>query len=117
MPADLKSSNSFELLLLLFRRRRRYRVTGLSMVPTLNPGDEVLIDPRAYRQQPPLLQDIVVARHPFEKNLLVIKRVAALLENGSCRLEGDNPSERSDSRTYGPFMVSNIIGRVTSLFG
>jgi len=87
------------------------------MVPLLNPGDEILIDPRAFRHTPPRLGDIVVARHPFRTDLTLVKRVAAVREDGQCRLEGDNPSESTDSRSFGFVPAKHILGRVTSRFG
>jgi len=86
------------------------------MAPLLRPGDEVLVDMRAYRQMRPCLGDIVVARHPYRSDLLLIKRVAQVLENGSCTLEGDNPTESTDSRAFGSLPPECILGRVTSRF-
>ena len=86
------------------------------MVPLLQPGDEVLIDPRAYLRDSPSPGDIVVARHPYRTDLRVVKRVASVLENGNCELEGDNRSESTDSRYFGPIPPQRILGRVTSRF-
>lgn len=87
------------------------------MAPLLEPGDEVLVDPRAFRRTPPRPGDIVVARHPYRTDLLLIKRVAQVLENGNCTLEGDNQSESTDSRAFGSLPAERIMGRVTSRFG
>ena len=86
------------------------------MAPLLEPGDEVLVDPRAYRQTPPCSGDLVVARHPYRSDLLLIKRVARVLENGYFALEGDNPAESTDSRDFGSLPPERILGRVTSRF-
>jgi nickel-type superoxide dismutase maturation protease len=86
------------------------------MATLLEPGDEVLVDPRAYRQKPPRPGDLVVARHPYRTDLLLIKRVARVLENGYCALEGDNPAESTDSRAFGSLSPERILGRVTSRF-
>jgi signal peptidase I len=93
MDDGLKDINLREFLLWLLRRRRRFRVTGNSMLPLLNLGDEVLVDPKAYLHFRPHPDDIVV-----------------------CLLEGDNPLESTDSRTFGPVSVEKIMGRVTSRF-
>ena len=83
------------------------------MFPLLKAGDEVLVDPRAYRQQQPQIGDIVVAQHPAQADLQIIKRVAEVVENGRFHLKGDNTAESSDS-----LVPSNLIlGRVTSKFG
>ena len=86
------------------------------MAPLFRPGDELLINPRAYRRKPPHPGDIVVARHPYRTDLRLIKRVAAVLEDGSCILEGENPSESTDSRSFGALPPERILGRVTSRF-
>ena len=117
MPSELKEITPGEFLLWLLRLRRRFRVTGTSMLPLLKPGQEVLVNPRAYRQAPPCPGDIVVARHPYRPDLQLIKRVVATTEDGRCHLEGDNPSESTDSRAFGAVPVSSIVGQVTSRFG
>jgi nickel-type superoxide dismutase maturation protease len=86
------------------------------MVPLLQPGDEVLVNPRAYRRTSPCPGDIVVARHPYRTDLRVVKRITSVLENGNCELGGDNPSESTDSRYFGPIPPRRILGRVTSRF-
>lgn len=117
MLDELKEITPGEFLLWLLRLRRRLRVTGTSMLPLLKPGQEVLVNPRAYRQVPPCPGDIVVARHPYHTDLQLIKRVVAITDDGRCHLEGDNPNESTDSRTFGAIPVSTILGRVTSRFG
>ncbi len=114
---ELPQSDTAELLRWLFRRRRRFRVTGDSMRPLLRPGDEVLVDPRAYRRRPPAPGDLVVARHPYQTGVKLIKRVQEVDEHGRCRLIGDNPLYSSDSRSFGRITPENILGRVTSRFG
>ena len=99
-----------ELLAWFVRRRRRFRVSGLSMAPLLADGDEVLVDPRA----PIEVGDIVVARHPFRIDTHLVKRLVAFDEAGKARLEGDNPAHSTDSRTLGALPRELIIGRVSS---
>ena len=71
--------------------------------------DEVLVDPRADVR----VGDIVVARHPFRTDVHVIKRLVELDDEGRARLEGDNPSASTDSRTLGGFSRRSIVGRVS----
>ncbi|MEM9452425.1 MAG: S26 family signal peptidase, partial [Cyanobacteria bacterium P01_E01_bin.6] len=61
---SLKAADFEELMGWVTRKRRRFRVTGQSMVPLLHPGEEVLIDPLAYINHSPEPGDIVVAEHP-----------------------------------------------------
>ena len=114
MSEEIQDSSNKELLLWLLRFRRRFRVTGTSMAPLLEPGDEILIDPRAYRRTPPAPGDIVVARHPYRTDLRLVKRVTEVLDDGHCLLTGDNAAESTDSRIYGPLPPERILGRVTS---
>jgi nickel-type superoxide dismutase maturation protease len=117
MTTRLPKSNTAELLRWLLRRRRRFRVTGNSMQPLLQPGDEVLVDTRAYRERLPVPGELVVARHPYQTGVKLIKRVQDVDEHGRCLLTGDNPLYSSDSRSFGRITPENILGRVTSRFG
>ncbi|WP_088243713.1 nickel-type superoxide dismutase maturation protease [Calothrix rhizosoleniae] len=104
-----------KLLLLLLGVRRRLRITGSSMIPLLQPGEEILFNPQAYQQKFPQEDDIVVAQHPFQ-NQKIVKRVAVVLEDGSCFLIGDNPLASTDSRSYGFVTKDKILGQVTHKF-
>ncbi|MBP0021459.1 MAG: nickel-type superoxide dismutase maturation protease [Cyanobacteria bacterium SBLK] len=106
-----------ELLLWLFRKRRRFRISGNSMLPLLKPGEEILIDLQAYRNTFPRVGDLVIARHPQKPELKIVKRVAWVVENGDCFLQGDNPKESTDSRTFGVVRRDYILGKATSRFG
>lgn len=103
-------------ILWLLRRYRRFRVTGNSMLPLLSPGQEVLIDPTAYRDTLPLLGDIVVAKHPKQPELYIIKRVEFEESDGRCYLKGDNPNVSSDSRQFGLVSQADLQGKVICLF-
>ena len=113
---DLNESSWRELLLWLLRFRKRFRVTGTSMAPLLQPGDEVLVDPRAYKRAAPRVGDIVVSRHPYRVDVRLVKRVTAILEDDRSFLEGDNPSDSTDSRSFGAVAPQQILGRVISRF-
>ncbi len=113
---DLEESNIEELLLWLLRKRRRLRVKGFSMMPLLQPGEEILVDIKAYEKKLPQLGDLVIAVHPNYPNLRLIKRVAQVSEDGYCFLIGDNTSASTDSRSFGLVALEQIVGRVTSRF-
>jgi nickel-type superoxide dismutase maturation protease len=106
---------ALKLLQLLLGVRKRLRVSGSSMLPKFQPGEEILFNPKAYRQKPPKAGDIVVAHHPYQEKL-IIKRVAVVLEDGSCFLTGDNSSSSTDSRSFGFIPLNEILGKVTSKF-
>ena len=83
------------------------------MLPTLTSGDIVLVDTRAYTVSHPQVGDIVLARHPYQRDLSIIKRVADITEAGRLVLHSDNRKEGSDSRQFGTIASERIIGRVT----
>jgi nickel-type superoxide dismutase maturation protease len=93
-------------------RRRRYRIDGGSMRPTLGPGDHVLVDPSAYRRRPPRVGEIVLARHPYRRDVELVKRVETTLPDGNLALTGDNPDESTDSRSLGAVPPGLVRGRV-----
>ncbi|MGW6687900.1 nickel-type superoxide dismutase maturation protease [Streptomyces sp. NPDC054961] len=72
-------------------------VTGPSMAPTLEHGDQLLVRYGA----PVRPGHVVVLRHPFQQDLLVVKRAAERRPGGWWVL-GDNPfNETGDSTDYG----------------
>jgi nickel-type superoxide dismutase maturation protease len=93
-------------------RRRRYRIRGGSMRPTLRPGDHVLIDPSAYRHRSPMVGDVVLARHPYHRDIEMVKRVDGTLPDGRLLLTGDNPDESTDSRTLGAISPDLLRGQI-----
>ena len=78
------------------------------MTPTLNDGEFVLVDRRRRLQS----GDLVVAQHPAETDLLIIKRVAAVHVD-SVVLSSDNPLAGTDSRIWGPVPTDRVVGVVT----
>lgn len=82
-------------------------VTGPSMVPTLHHGDRLVVQYGA-RIRP---GDVVVLRHPFQQDLLVVKRAAERREGGWWML-GDNAYAGGDSTDYGVVPEDLVLGRV-----
>lgn len=101
-----------DLLLWGVGRRRRYRVVGSSMLPTLAEGQQILVDPRAYSRSRPATGDVVVIRHPLRADMKLIKRIASVEPGGGLRLVGDNPAASTDSRTLGIVAPQLLEGRV-----
>lgn len=87
------------------------------MLPLLKPGDEVLTDPAAYHHQNPRPGDLVIAQHPLDRKLRVIKRVASVTSDQLFILRGDNLAESTDSRVFGPVSKQHILAKVSSRFG
>ncbi|GAA4817986.1 nickel-type superoxide dismutase maturation protease [Streptomyces ziwulingensis] len=86
-------------------------VTGPSMVPTLYHGDQLLVHWGA-RIRP---GDVVVLRHPFQQDLLVVKRAVERREAGWWVL-GDNAYAGGDSTDYGAVPEEFVLGRVRARY-
>ncbi|MFF8941365.1 MULTISPECIES: nickel-type superoxide dismutase maturation protease [unclassified Streptomyces] len=82
-------------------------VTGPSMVPTLHHGDQLVVQYGA-RVRP---GDVIVLRHPFQQDLLVVKRAAERREGGWWVL-GDNAYAGGDSTDYGTVPEDLVLGKV-----
>ena len=116
----------------LARRARRgpwrVEVAGESMVPTLRPGDWLLVDPTPARW--PRRGTLVVIREP-ESDLVVVKRLAARPGDRVVRADGpptvlgateawlasDARDAGIDSRRYGPVDAERLLGRVAWRYG
>ena len=105
-----------DLVLWLRRRLQRVRIKGESMLPQLCPGDEVLVDSAAYEGDRPEPGDLVIAKHPHQPDLQLIKRVLIVRDNGDCVLVGDNRQASTDSRTLGALPSHLILGQVRCHF-
>ncbi|MGX1272299.1 nickel-type superoxide dismutase maturation protease [Streptomyces phaeoluteigriseus] len=82
-------------------------VTGPSMVPTLHHGDQLVVRYGA-RVRP---GDVIVLRHPFQQDLLVVKRAVERREGGWWVL-GDNAYAGGDSTDYGTVPDELVLGVV-----
>jgi len=118
-------------------------VSGISMQPTFDPGDYLVIDRLTYDIESPQRGDVVVFRYPLDPSMYLIKRIEALpgetvneatgqvvprpsgeqhpldattstltLASDEYFVLGDNSTESSDSRTWGPLQRKFIVGRV-----
>jgi nickel-type superoxide dismutase maturation protease len=100
-------------LRLLTRQFARFRVTGNSMLPTLRDGEVVVVDPHGL----PTPGGVVMCRHPFRTDVLVIKRLGELTHDGALVLMGDHPDESTDSRSYGPVPRVHFRGVIVATLG
>jgi nickel-type superoxide dismutase maturation protease len=90
-------------------------VTGSSMLPTLAPGDFLVVRWSA-RVRP---GDVVVVRLPDRRGASRsdagrpegVKRVVGAVDGGWW-VEGDNAEASTDSRTFGPVEPDAVLGRV-----
>lgn len=86
-------------------------VRGPSMVPTLRDGDRLLVRYGA----PVRPGGIVVARHPLQQDLLLVKRAAERREGGWWLL-GDNPYAEPDSRVFGAVPDELVLARAVARY-
>lgn len=84
----------------------RVVVAGTSMVPTLLPGDRLLVR-RTRRVRP---GDLVVVPDPRLPDRVMVKR-AARVDDGEVELVGDNQGASTDSRTFGWVPLRTVRGR------
>lgn len=82
-------------------------VTGPSMVPTLHHGDWLLVQYGAQVRP----GDVVILRHPFQQDLLVVKRAVERRAGGWWVL-GDNTFAGGDSTDYGTVPEELVLARV-----
>ncbi|WP_177153936.1 nickel-type superoxide dismutase maturation protease [Streptomyces sp. 2131.1] len=86
-------------------------VTGPSMVPTLYHGDWLLVQYGA----PVRPGDVVILRHPFQQDLLVVKRAVERRAGGWWVL-GDNSFAGGDSTDYGTVPEELVLARVRARY-
>jgi len=91
---------------------RRFRIEDESMLPTLEPGDYVLVNRWAYRVRRPRRGDLVVVRDPELSDRFLVKRVSETEASTQIPLEGDNAAVSRDSRAFGAVPLDRIVGKV-----
>lgn len=100
------------------------RVSGISMIPTLQDEQIIFVNKMAYWKNAPQNGDIVIVREPID-NIQVVKRIVGtpgtaitiedktfILKEDEYYIEGDNRDNSIDSRAYGPIRSERIIGKV-----
>ena len=86
-------------------------VTGLSMVPTLLHGDQLLVHYGAELRP----GDVAVLRHPLQQDLLIVKRLIERREGGWWVM-GDNTFVENDSREFGTVPDELVLARARGRF-
>jgi signal peptidase I len=93
-----------------------FRTDGVSMVPTLRSGDQVLVDKRAYRHRLPHRGDLVVFRAPGTGDVTLKRAIGLpgdtvaiedgrLVVNGRRQVESYADPDAIDSVYFGPVRV------------
>ena len=100
-------------------------VSGLSMYPSFDDGEYLIIDELSYLLRTPARGEVVVFRYPKDQSKFFIKRVinlpgeTVLIQNKTYQLKpgeyfvlGDNRNMSLDSRAWGPVPERLMKGRV-----
>jgi nickel-type superoxide dismutase maturation protease len=92
---------------------RRVEVVGSSMVPTLLPGDRLVVLRIPWRSPlRPRPGQVVALRDPRRSDRILIKRVRAVdHRRGTLEVEGDSREFSTDSRSFGPVDRTALVGR------
>jgi nickel-type superoxide dismutase maturation protease len=105
-------------------RRRPFRVAieGVSMLPTLLPGDWALAAPVQRLER----GDVVVVEHPERPGYEMVKRLTAVpgdrvgegrvLGADEFWVEGDHAAGSTDSRTFGPVHRAELTAKVLLVY-
>lgn len=80
------------------------------MEPTLRAGDWLLVDPQAYARRPPASGELVVVRDPRAEERWLVKRVAAVRNDGPLALAGDHAGHAGEA-ALAEVAASLVIGR------
>jgi nickel-type superoxide dismutase maturation protease len=97
----------------------RVAVAEQSMAPALRPGDWLLVWRGTRRGRPPRVRpgQIVVARHPGQPELLVVKRAVTQRPEGWWLASDNAGAAAVDSRQFGHVPPGLIEGRVLLRYG
>ena len=123
----------FGIVIFFYYNFKTIEVQGDSMMPTLKPGQRLLVS-KAYWLVGDLKQDDIIVIENSRDNEIIIKRVYKLagekvdlrdvpfswdvtqgdyiVPEGTVYVLGDNWSVSQDSRHYGPFELTDVIGKV-----
>lgn len=112
MKKELPVADAIEKQAYLQGFREIFVIKGNSMLPTLKSGDCVVFNP----ELKPNAGDIILFHHPFIQNLKVVKRISEISAEGNYIVLGDNPSESTDSRSYGAILAKDVLGVAVGKF-
>ncbi len=90
----------------------RFKIADKSMEPSFKSGDYVLVNKLAYVFGKPSKGDVIVLKHPKEKDKFLIKRISVITNSNEIYVVGDNKGFSQDSRHFGPITKDLIIGKV-----
>ncbi len=83
------------------------------MLPEYAEGDQVLVNPHAWKQRKPEPGDVALLEHPRQPEFYIIKRISHVDAEGRYFVLGDNPTLSTDSREFGAVDSRLLLGKVT----
>lgn len=90
----------------------RFKIEDRSMEPEFKSGDYVLVNKLAYLLKKPSKGDVVVFKHPKEKDRFLIKRISLVTNSDKYYVIGDNKDYSQDSRHFGPIKKDLMFGKI-----
>ncbi len=87
-------------------------VSGDSMSPLYSDGDILIVDIYAYNEKYPSVDDIIVFKHPYIMDFLMVKKIAEIRDDGRLFVIGVNPAYSTDSRSFGTISQEAVLGKV-----
>lgn len=87
-------------------------IPSLSMTPTLQPGDIILVDTLAYKRKNPNTGEIVVFVR--SSNVVYVKRISQVFSDG-VQVRGDNFDHSITEIALGKIPKNNILGKVNGV--
>ena len=91
--SPVKPLTPYQFTLWLLRKRRRFRVRGRSMLPTLAEGQEILVRPILSSRHQFEAGTIVLIQHPIQSGVQMIKRITSIDDEDAITVLGDNADE------------------------
>ncbi len=108
--------DSSKLLIGHSNRIEKIKVSGNSMLPLYSDGDILMLDILAYDKISPIVGDIIVCKHPYVKDMLLIKKVSRIDKDKRLFIVGINPDESTDSRSFGTISQRSVLGKIICKF-
>lgn len=90
----------------------RFKVEDRSMEPVFKSGDFILVNKLAYSFTSPRKGDVIILKHPKEKDRFLIKRISLITNSDEYFVVGDNKNFSQDSRHFGSIKKYSIVGKV-----
>ena len=95
-----------------------FKIPSASMMPTILPGDYLLLDKSAYAHEPPRRGDLIIFSHPNNRAMAMLKRIIALpgdtveVRQGTAYVNGLSLAREADSPSIAPRLAPEDADRL-----